>query len=65
MFCLNNQFESLINLNLTAAFVENEPEEIIDAFETVKILQLRNPWGHFEWTGDWSDNSDCWTEKAK
>lgn len=25
------------------------------------ILKVRNPWGKFEWTGDWSDNSDLWT----
>jgi calpain-15 len=26
---------------------------------------LRNPWGHKEWLGDWSDNSDKWTEPLK
>ena len=31
----------------------------------VRIVQLRNPWGSFEWKGDWGDNSDCWTEEAK
>lgn len=25
------------------------------------MVKLRNPWGQFEWTGDWGDNSDCWT----
>jgi hypothetical protein len=25
-------------------------------------LQIRNPWGGFEWDGDWSDNSPLWTE---
>jgi len=30
-----------------------------------KILKLRNPWGSFEWKGDWSDNSECWTDEAK
>ena len=27
-----------------------------------KIVNVRNPWGSFEWKGDWSDNSPCWTE---
>jgi calpain-15 len=26
---------------------------------------LRNPWGSHEWKGDWSDQSDCWTEETK
>ena len=28
-------------------------------------MKLRNPWGSFEWKGDWSDNSECWTDQAK
>ena len=26
-------------------------------------MNIRNPWGGFEWDGDWSDNSDKWTEE--
>lgn len=26
---------------------------------------MRNPWGSFEWSGDWSDDSDCWTPELK
>lgn len=30
-----------------------------------KLLNIRNPWGNFEWTGDWSDQSPLWTDKMK
>ena len=30
-----------------------------------KIVQLRNPWGSYEWNGDWGDHSDKWSEDAK
>ena len=33
--------------------------------ETVRLLKLRNPWGHGEWKGDWSDESDLWTPEIK
>lgn len=26
---------------------------------------MRNPWGNFEWDGNWSDKSDLWTEEMK
>ena len=33
--------------------------------KTVDLCQLRNPWGNFEWTGRWSDNSTEWTEDLR
>ena len=29
------------------------------------LLNIRNPWGNFEWTGDWGENSPLWTEEMK
>lgn len=26
-----------------------------------KLVKLRNPWGDFEWKGDWGDDSELWT----
>ena len=26
---------------------------------------MRNPWGKFEWQGDWSDESDLWTPELR
>jgi hypothetical protein len=28
--------------------------------KTFKLMQLRNPWGTFEWKGKWSDKSSTW-----
>ena len=30
-----------------------------------KLINLRNPWGHKEWLGDWSDGSEKWTEELR
>jgi hypothetical protein len=29
--------------------------------ETIRLVNIRNPWGRVEWNGDWSDNSKLWT----
>ena len=34
-------------------------------FQNHRILKLRNPWGKFEWNGDFSDNSKLWTNEMK
>ena len=29
------------------------------------LVKLRNPWGDFEWRGDWSDSSSNWTPELR
>lgn len=43
-----------------------DAEMVVDRNEReIKLLKLRNPWGQFEWKGDWGDKSDCWTPELK
>ena len=30
-----------------------------------KLMRIRNPWGHHEWKGDYSDHSPLWTQSLK
>jgi len=41
--------------------------EVIDKMEDkVRLVQLRNPWGDFEWSGDWGDSDTFnWTPELK
>ncbi|KAG2436222.1 hypothetical protein HXX76_006533 [Chlamydomonas incerta] len=36
-----------------------------DEADGKKFLQLRNPWGTFEWSGPWSDKSPLWDQHPK
>jgi hypothetical protein len=33
--------------------------------ESLRLMKIRNPWGHTEWTGDFCDNSPLWTPQLK
>lgn len=39
--------------------------EIPHEDKTVKLVQIRNPWGYKEWNGDWSDYSNLWNSESK
>lgn len=37
----------------------------VQDIDGVRLIRLRNPWGHFSWKGDWSDSSKHWTPALK
>ena len=34
-------------------------------YKDIRLLNIRNPWGEFEWGGAWSDNDSHWDDETK
>jgi len=51
----------------STGIVGNHAYTVISVHEVEghRLLKLRNPWGSFEWKGDFSDSSPLWTESLK
>ena len=48
------------------AYTILDAREVVDSRKNPqRLLQIRNPWGKFEWNGDFSDDSDLWTPELK
>lgn len=39
--------------------------DVRDEGNQLRLVKLRNPWGHFSWKGDWSDDSPLWTSELR
>lgn len=55
------------DLEEKAGLVPGHAYTIISAFEigNLRLLKIRNPWGQFEWRGDYADNSPLWNDELK
>ena len=40
-------------------------EEVLDDGTPIRLMQVRNPWGFKEWTGDWGDSSELWNQNPQ
>ncbi|CAK8996884.1 unnamed protein product [Durusdinium trenchii] len=40
-------------------------EETRDDGTPQRLMQVRNPWGHKEWKGDWGDDSELWSQNPQ
>ena len=34
-------------------------------YNDIKLIKVMNPWGNYEWNGDYGDKSEEWTEELK
>jgi len=48
-----------------AYVILNTHEVEVSGKGVVRLMRLRNPWGHQEWSGEWSDQSPVWTEELR
>jgi hypothetical protein len=48
------------------AYSLNNVADVVSSYgQQTTIVQIRNPWGSFEWNGAWSDNSEYWTPESR
>ena len=40
-------------------------KEVLDHGVKTRLVEMRNPWGEGEWSGEWSDKSDKWTKQLQ
>ncbi|XP_050720657.1 calpain-D-like isoform X2 [Eriocheir sinensis] len=37
----------------------------VQDINSLRLLRLRNPWGHYSWKGEWCDESTLWTTELR
>ena len=62
---LNKQRYDEMGLISEHAYAVIQTYKIQKDNEEIRLLKLRNPWGHKEWLGNWSDTSELWTDELR
>lgn len=52
--------EGLVAGHAYSVLQAREVSESFGSQEKFRLMQIRNPWGTFEWKGSWSDKSSKW-----
>lgn len=62
-----NKWEDISSVGIVSshAYTILSVNEIEYKGKRLRLLKLRNPWGHQEWKGDWSDKSSLWTPELR
>ena len=69
--CDDQNYIICTNSNSSAAkevgLIESHAYTIISvyAIKEIKLMKIRNPWGKFEWNGDYGDKDSKWTKELK
>ena len=60
----NKELEShgIVSLH---AYTIRELVEFTISEGRIRLIKMRNPWGHKEWDGEWSDKSSKWNDKLR
>ena len=64
---IDNQSEEQAAIFKELGLVDGHAYTMISVkdIDYLRLCLIRNPWGNFEWKGDYSDDSDLWTDELK
>ena len=64
---VKGKFEDISKIGIVSshAYTIQSVHKVHTSNGTIRLVKLRNPWGGTEWKGDWSDESDLWTDESQ
>lgn len=67
VMCCSVSDEDYQGEHASKGLATNHAYTLIGAVDTcgVRLVQIRNPWGSYEWNGAWNDNDPNWTDEMR